>query len=479
MRALRCVNRVCLQILLAALAACSNGRGSLEEGESPAPPPPGASQESFSVGGTVSGLSGNGLVLQNNGADDLPIAGNGAFSFPGRLADGAAHNVTVRSQPSGQTCVVSNASGTIAGANVTNVAVACTTNTGDSFGIGGTVTGLDGSGLVLELNGVEDLAIVSNGSFTFATQLAGAAQYDVTVRTQPSNPSQACTVASGSGSIGDANVTTVRVTCSSNTFSVGGEVTSLLGSGLVLQNNGADDLAIGSNGAFTFPTPLAGGSQYNVTVRTQPSNPNQACTVTRARGTVGDRNVTNVLVSCNTSDFSIGGTVQGLAGSGLVLRNNGGDELTIDSAGPFTFGTALPTGAAYSVTVAQQPRNPAQTCTVANGSGVVGSANVSNITVQCSSRGFRVGGEVEKLRGSGLRLENNGGDRIEIASNGRFEFPTPLPSGFPYNVTVERQPRRPQQTCRVEDGSGTIGNEDVRDVEVRCEDRDDEEDDDD
>ncbi|MGH8186828.1 MAG: hypothetical protein ACREUC_09715, partial [Steroidobacteraceae bacterium] len=170
MRALRCVNRVCLQILLATLAACSNGRGTLEEGEPPTPPQ-GGTQDSFSVGGTVSGLSGSGFVLQNNGADDLPIAGNGVFSFAGRLANGAAHNVTVGAQPSGQTCVVNNASGTIASANVTNVGVSCTTNTGDSFGIGGTVAGLAGSGLVVRLNGLEDLPIVSNGSFTFATRL--------------------------------------------------------------------------------------------------------------------------------------------------------------------------------------------------------------------------------------------------------------------------------------------------------------------
>jgi trimeric autotransporter adhesin len=476
MRTLRCVSRVCLQILLAALVACSNGRGSLEEGEAP-PPPPAASQDSFSVGGTVSGLAANGLVLQNNGADDLPIAGNGAFSFPGRLANGASHNVTVRSQPSGQTCVVNNASGTIAGANVTNITVACAADSVGSFGIGGTVAGLSGSGLILQLGDIEELRIMSNGSFAFASQLPSGTEYDVTVRTQPSDPRQTCTISAGSGTIGNANVTSVRVNCSSSTFSVGGEVVNLLGSGLVLQNNGADDVTIAANGSFAFPTLLASGSRYNVTVRTRPSNPDQACTITRARGTVGNRNVTNVLVSCNTSDFTVGGTVQGLAGSGLVLRNNGGDELTINSAGPFTFDTALPTGARYDVSIAEQPRNPEQSCQVANGSGQVAGANVTNITVQCSTRGFLVGGRVSGLDGSGLRLENNGGDRLSIASNGRFEFSTPLPSGSPYNVTIERQPRRPRQSCEISNGSGTIRNEHVRDVEVDCDDDADDDDD--
>ncbi|HEY3946397.1 MAG TPA: Ig-like domain-containing protein, partial [Solirubrobacteraceae bacterium] len=62
--------------------------------------------KSYSVGGTVSGLSGM-VVLQDNGGDDLSVSRNGAFSFATRLASGAAYNVTVKTNPSGQTCSVS------------------------------------------------------------------------------------------------------------------------------------------------------------------------------------------------------------------------------------------------------------------------------------------------------------------------------------------------------------------------------------
>ena len=68
------------------------------------------------------------MVLQNNGGDDLSVASNGPFTFSTPLADGAAYNVTVKTSPSGQTCTVSSASGTVASANVTNVAVACSDN---------------------------------------------------------------------------------------------------------------------------------------------------------------------------------------------------------------------------------------------------------------------------------------------------------------------------------------------------------------
>ena len=64
-------------------------------------------------------------MLQDNGGDDLTVSANGPFSFATKLAGGAAYNVTVKTNPSGQSCSVANGSGTIAAADVTNVAVTC------------------------------------------------------------------------------------------------------------------------------------------------------------------------------------------------------------------------------------------------------------------------------------------------------------------------------------------------------------------
>ena len=82
----------------------------------------------YSIGGTVSGLSGT-VVLQDNGGDDLSVSGNGAFTFATKLPSGAAYNVTVKTSPSGQTCTVGGGSGTVASANVTSVTVNCTNST--------------------------------------------------------------------------------------------------------------------------------------------------------------------------------------------------------------------------------------------------------------------------------------------------------------------------------------------------------------
>jgi surface antigen len=79
----------------------------------------------FTIGGTVSGLAGT-LVLQNNGADDLTITSANAFTFSRAFADGSTYAVTIKSAPSTQTCLLTNSTGTINGANAANVAVACT-----------------------------------------------------------------------------------------------------------------------------------------------------------------------------------------------------------------------------------------------------------------------------------------------------------------------------------------------------------------
>ena len=78
----------------------------------------------FNIGGSISGLVGA-VVLQNNGSDNLSVSGNGSFTFATPIASGGAYIVAVLTQPTGQTCAVVNDAGTVASANITNVAVTC------------------------------------------------------------------------------------------------------------------------------------------------------------------------------------------------------------------------------------------------------------------------------------------------------------------------------------------------------------------
>jgi hypothetical protein len=85
----------------------------------------------YSVSGNVTGLQGLGLVLVNNAADPTPITRNGDFTLAASLVNGATYLVTVSTQPTGpaQECSVVNGSGTLSGANVTNLAINCVTPT--------------------------------------------------------------------------------------------------------------------------------------------------------------------------------------------------------------------------------------------------------------------------------------------------------------------------------------------------------------
>jgi uncharacterized delta-60 repeat protein len=102
----------------------------------------------YTVGGTISGLEGTGLVLlETLGGARLTPAGNGLFTFPERLYSDAPYDVRVETQPGGpaQICTIANGSGHIEESDITNVAVTCAaipseTALDPAFGASGKVT---------------------------------------------------------------------------------------------------------------------------------------------------------------------------------------------------------------------------------------------------------------------------------------------------------------------------------------------------
>lgn len=188
----------------AALAACGGGHSGSDN-----QPPAGMG---VTIGGQVSGLgTGKSLALLNNGQDELSIGVNGGFFFQTRLTAGSAYAVIVKTQPAGQRCTVSQGSG-VATASVGDVAVRCETLAAATYTVGGTVAGLaSGVNVVLQNNARDDLAVGTNGGFTFPTALAGGSAYAVTVKTQPAG--QSCAVRNGAGTVASANVGTVDVSC--------------------------------------------------------------------------------------------------------------------------------------------------------------------------------------------------------------------------------------------------------------------------
>jgi hypothetical protein len=179
-------------------------------------------------------------------------------------------------------------------------------------------------------------------------------------------------------------------------YTISGTVSGLSGSGLVLQATGGNILAVSASGGFRFPTALANGSAYTISVQTQPSSPSQTCAISPANGTISGANVSNVVVACSTNGYKIGGSVSGLEGTGLVLSDNGGDALAVSADGHFDFASAVLSGQAYAVTIQSQPASPGSglnvACTVTSGAGTVAAADVDTVAVNCATAALVPGG---------------------------------------------------------------------------------------
>jgi len=175
----------------------------------------------------VLGLLGSGLVLSLNGVESLPVSPGEEKNvlFATRLLSGDGYLVVVEEQPLApvQACEVAGGKGTVAGKDPENIVVICSASTGGpAYKVGGTVSGLDGSGFTLKNNGGIQEEIVpvydkqgkpKEFEFAFSTPFADFATYDVSVSQQPMNKMQVCTVQNGYGKIMGGDVKDVKVVC--------------------------------------------------------------------------------------------------------------------------------------------------------------------------------------------------------------------------------------------------------------------------
>ena len=338
------------------------------------------SGSTYWVGGTASGLSGT-VVLQDNGGDDLSVSGNGAFTFHSRLADGAAYDVTVKTEPAGQICTVSHGAGIVASANVVSVAVNCAPLTDDFNRPDG---GL-GAGWAAMADG--GLSIVSQQVVGTSGALAGDIR-----------------VAEGYGSDQFSQIEVTSTQLSGGEW-IGPAVRSQNGGqdlylGIYFWNNGDPQLRLYRRSAGVFTQlgssyesgPLAAGTQLTViAIGSRISlreNGVERIAVTDGTLTGGAPGImtfgsaiTDNWAGGAPSTFSVGGTVSGLSGT-LVLQDNGGGDLNVNADGPFTFSASALDGATYNATVESNPSG--QTCTIGGAVGTVSSGNVTSVRVSCA-----------------------------------------------------------------------------------------------
>ena len=81
---------------------------------------------------------------------------------------------------------------------------------------------------------------------------------------------------------------------------------------------------------------------------------------------------------------------------------------------------------------------------------------------------YVVGGRVKGLEGIGLAVRDSRGQELQLEDDGRFVFRTTLADGAAYDITIERQPISPAQTCVIEHASGTIVGKHALDATIVC-----------
>lgn len=429
-----------LVVALLGLAACAGGASG---------PPPTAV-----IFGSITGLAGSGLVLQNNGGSDLEIPSVAqTFLFSG-LREGEAYRVTVKSQPTAatQTCIVNNGAG-VAFEQVRTVSVACTTT---PFVVRGSITGLTADGLTLRINGSETQSVPAGAaSFAFLPVLSGAS-YTVTIGSQPSG--QTCVLNNGNGVVGAAAVTNIIVSCTggAGALTVGGTVVGLGADGLSLRLNGGPGQFIAAQvSSFTFPTAVQTGDDYSATVATTPSGPHKSCVLGNGKGRMGSSSVTNMVVRC----FANSG-LDSYTGTYAVLLNGRPSYLTLWFDGTFSFASRLDdpacansgngveygvykraTSGAFSVLIATRDGNG--TCGLwaggaapAPGAGYEGTMvrNGNTLTLASATDGsftlLAVESVPASLVGSFTRTDGIDGSFIVFASDGTYLYQEAQQSGL-------------------------------------------------
>lgn len=170
---------------------------------------------------------------------------------------------------------------------------------GDLY-LAGQIFGLTKSGLVLENRSNGDTKEIPAYSSTFIMdkRVDNDESFDIQVKTQPTGA--VCTPRFNRGRTGAYSIQSIEINCVTNTYQLGGTISGLTGTGLVLIN-GDDQLTV-TPGATTFvmPKKVPDGSPYGLIIFAQPAG--QTCAITSGSGTgtlgTGDR-LDAVHITCN------------------------------------------------------------------------------------------------------------------------------------------------------------------------------------
>lgn len=379
-RAVRLIG-VAITATLLALAGCGGGGGSGGSGDSGSDS--GSTAATYQVGGTISGLSASGLVLLDNGGDATTINANAQqFTMNTALADGAAYDVTVQTEPMGLACTVNNGAGTVGAADVTSISITCVSNftplysfTGaagaGAFPLAGLIEGSDGNlygttqaggndngdGTVFQItpegaettlysfagppsdgsNPVAGLTLGSDGNFYGATN-AGGANGDGTVFEITSAGAETVLYSFAGGTNDGAGTQAGLVEGSGDTFYGTTDGGGASGDGTVFEITSAGTESVlhsfaggSSDGAYPVAGLILGndGSLYGTT---------------KVGGANGDGTVYKITPDGTKTvlySFAGGGSDGAYPVAGLILGSDGNFYGTTEDGGPNSYGTVF------------------------------------------------------------------------------------------------------------------------------------------
>lgn len=172
-----------------------------------------------------------------------------------------------------------------------------------------------------------------------------------------------------------------------------------------------------------------------------------------------------------SGDLYLGGTISGgVTHDGLILQNNGGDDLVVPAnSTSFQFSNRVSTDDEFNITVKQFPPNTSG-CQVLNGHARANYFTIQQVSVYCTINTHKLTVSVNGLTGTGLKIVN-GTDQHDVPAGTSSVAMASVYEDGPYAVKILTQPSG--QTCTVSggdhgDGTGTVGSTDVTSVVVNC-----------
>ena len=307
-----------------------------------------------------------------------------------------------------------------------------------TYTVGGTVSGLTGT-VVLQDNGGDNLSVTANGAFTFATPLASGAAYNVTVKTNPAG--QTCTVANGSGTMPPPTSPTCRHLHHNPTYTVGGTV-SRAGRHRGPAGQRRRQPQRHRQRRVHLRHPAGRRRRLRVTVKTNPPA-RPAPSPTAPAPSPRPTSPTSPSPAPANPRYTVGGTVSAACPGTVVLA---GQRRRQPDASPPTARSPSPprspAGPPTAVTVKTSPAG--QTCTVANGTGTMRPANITNVRSPARPipRIYRSAAPSQRPVRDRRSCRTTAATTCTVTANGPFTFATALASGRRLRRHRQDQPGR-------------------------------------